>query len=294
MPDVDQPGLQMTFWGVRGNLAPIHPSTAFGNHTTCAEVRRDGRPPLLFDLGTGAYPAAIDLLWRGEREFDVFLTHLHLDHLNGLPVWPPLYLPDCAVRFWSVHQDLPQVFERLLGAPFHPVPFHKVPAKVSFEVLPEQGSRFLERQGLTLSWGPLPHPQGCTGYRCDDGANALVFATDVDLAAARHTGALPGLFSKPYPAGLAAVDGFFTDQEHALFPDWGHGTWRQGRDLAAECGVGTLVVTHHHPGHDDAFMTELEAAAAPHRWAREGQTYRLSGNRLQSTTVTPPQGMPPR
>ena len=286
--DGNKNGLQMTFWGVRGNLAPVHASTVFGNHTTCTEVRHPGRPPLIFDLGTGAYPAALSLRGQGERELDVFLTHLHFDHLNALPVWPPLYLPDFTIRFWSTHADLPQVFARLLASPFHPVPYDKLSATLQFEVLPAQGSRYLARQGLTLSWGPLPHPQGCTGFRCDDGTNAVVFATDVDLGAARQTGILPALLSQPYPAGLAAIDGFFTDEELTRFPDWGHGTWRQGRDLASACGVDTLAITHHHPDHDDAFLTAIEAAAAPVRWAREGQTFHLRDNRVQRITTSRP------
>ncbi|MEI8079984.1 MAG: MBL fold metallo-hydrolase [bacterium] len=291
--DGNDNGLQMTFWGVRGNVAPVQASAVFGNHTTCTEVRRPGHPPLIFDLGTGAYPAALRLREQGERELDVFLTHLHFDHLNALPVWPPLYLSDCTIRFWSTHADLPQIFARLLASPFHPVPYDKLSATIQFNVLPPQGTRSLARQGLTLSWGPLPHPQGCTGYRCDDGTSAVVFATDVDLSAARQTGILPALLSQPYPAGLAVIDGFFTDEELTRFPDWGHGTWRQARELATACGVGTLAITHHHPEHDDAFLTALETATAPVCGAREGQTFYLRDNRVQRITSSRPEATLP-
>ncbi len=274
--------LQMRFWGVRGNVPPLHPSAEFGNHTTCLEVGVAGFPSVLVDLGSGAVPAARDLLARGVRKFEIFQTHLHLDHLAGLFAFAPLYNKDCEVRWRAARTDLEPAVMALMTPPFHPVPFSAIAARVEFEALPESGSREFPQLGLNVSWAPLAHPQGCTAYRFDDGRNAVVVATDVELgAAAAHPG-LERLLREPYPAGLALVDGTYTDDELPRHAGWGHSSWTQARALAGRCGVGRVVIVHHHPVKTDAELAALEGAAGGVLWAREGRSLRLSGNRLDA------------
>jgi phosphoribosyl 1,2-cyclic phosphodiesterase len=274
-------GLQIRFWGVRGNVAPLQASAEFGNHTTCLEVGAAGFPSVLVDLGSGAVPAARELLARGIRDFEIFQTHLHLDHMQGLFAFAPLYHEKCAIRWHAARPDLEAAVRALMAPPFHPVSFSAVAARVDFEALPESGARKFPHLGLTVGWTPLAHPQGCTAYRFDDGRNAVVVATDVELgAAAAHPG-LERLLREPYPAGLALVDGTYTDDELPRHAGWGHSSWTQARALADRCGVGRVVIVHHHPAKTDAELAALEDGAGSLRWAREGGSLRLSGNRLE-------------
>jgi ribonuclease Z len=279
--------LDIRFWGTRGNTAPFLPSVAIGNHTTAVEIRAAARPGLLVDMGTGVIAAGNAWLAAGVREFDLVFTHLHMDHLQGVFSFAPFYRKDCSIRLWAARPDLQSSLAALLAAPFHPVDMRRMPARFEFCELPESGSQFLARQGLTLSWGPLAHPQGCTGYRFDDGESALVFATDVELGAPVSHAPLEALLSEPYPAGLAIVDGFFTDSEVDEFADWGHSSPGQASQAVAKAGVGALWITHHHPKRSDQQLLHAEQAAAPARWARDGMRVTLAGNSIASVNGSP-------
>ncbi len=270
--------LQIRLWGVRGNSAPFQASTEFGNHTTCIEVGVDGFPSVLVDMGSGAVPAARDFLARGVRQFEIFQTHLHMDHLLGLFSFAPLYSAECGVRWHAARPDLEPTVKALMAPPLHPVPFEALAARVGFEVMPSQGVRELPELGMTVSWAPVAHPQGCTAYRFDSGSSAVVVATDVELGAVSVHPGLERLLREPYPAGLALMDGTYTDEELSRHAGWGHSSWTQARDFSARCGVGRMMVMHHHPARTDEELEELVSAAEPVRWAREGGMVRLSGN----------------
>jgi len=274
-------GLDIRFWGTRGNMAPFASSRKFGIQTTAVEIAATGAAlPLFVDFGSGIVPAAAAALAAGTRRFHILLTHLHIDHLHGLFSFAPFYRADCAVHIEAARADLETGIKALLAPPYHPIPFAKLAAAITFGHLSVHGSRTDPEHGLAIRWGQLAHPQGCTGYRFDDGVNALVFATDVELGETAAQAPLRELLCHPYPAGLAVIDGFFPDAEIDQYATWGHSSWRQAEALTRDCGVANLVVTHHHPGRTDAQLQAVEAQARPVRWAREGETLRLENNRL--------------
>ena len=271
--------MQVKFWGARGNLAPEVPSVEFGNHTTCVEIQAGDQPPLLVDFGSGARGAGTAWLAAGIREFDIFQTHFHHDHLLGLYTFPPFYRRDCTLRVHAVRCGFRRSLGELFAPPYHPVSLESVPARVEAVELPGSGSREFPRLGLNVGWTAVSHPQGCSAYRFDDGENAIVFATDVELGSRKGHEGLSRLICEPYPAGLLIVDGFFTDQEINHFSDWGHSSWTQARELMHSTGAGSLIITHHHPDKTDSDLRALEAGAGGILWARENLSYRLRHNR---------------
>ena len=114
-----------------------------------------------------------------------------------------------------------------------------------------------------------------------DGENALVFATDVELSETAPNRDFYSLMSKPYPAGLAVIDGFFADSEGDFRKDWGHSSWQQARDAGLRAGVETVIVTHHSPRRTDAELASLEQASDGLPWAREGDVWTLRGNHAE-------------
>ena len=280
--------LCIRFWGTRGNLPPHEPGTAFGIHTTCVEIRRPGGPPVFVDAGSGLAAAGVRSLEKNQRRFELFLTHLHLDHLNGILSFAPLYDPACSVTIRSGRSDTEAAIRRLFQPPYHPVPFEELAADVTFETLDSRGKRRLEDHGLTVHWGAVPHPQGCTAYRFENDNSAIAFITDVELASRETPDShLYRLLAEPFPAGLAVIDGFFTDSEIDRFADWGHSSWKQARECAQRAGVETVLVTHHHPAKSDRRLRELEAAADGVTWAREGRIWTVRGNTVEQSEACP-------
>ena len=272
--------LRVRLWGTRGTVTPSMPSTVFGVHTTALEFLVPGKPSIFIDLGTGAIPASQRSVLNGRRDFSVFMSHYHLDHMFGATGFAPFYDPSCTVRIYGAGKSLSEAFRTVFGGPIFPVSFDSLPAEIVLERIPFRGRRLFPAHGLTLSWGAVPHPQGCTAYRLDDGVNAVVFATDVELELAEGNRDLAGLLSEPYPAGLAIVDGFFKDRSEDYHEGWGHSTWRQAWDWCERHGVESLAVTHHNPRYSDSELLSLESSAGLPNvvWARDSQTWSLYSN----------------
>lgn len=275
--------LQVRFWGTRGSSAPFQASLEFGCHTTAVEVRGDRGDPVFIDLGSGIGPAADAALASGVRRFTVFLTHLHLDHVCGAGVFAPFFREDCATTLYSEHGGTLQALRQVLSPPLFPVHYDGFGARARPEELPESGEMRFEECGFLVRWRPAAHPQGVTALRFDDGANAFVFATDVELRLRAENEALEALLREPYPAALAAVDGFFAEEGRDYHENWGHSTWGQARALAVRNGVPRVVITHHNPRYTDGDLLALERASGGARGARDGQHWRIDDGTAEET-----------
>jgi phosphoribosyl 1,2-cyclic phosphodiesterase len=275
--------LDVRFWGTRGSSAPFESSLEFGCHTTSIEVSGARGDPVFIDLGTGIAPAAEAALVRGVRQFTIFLTHLHLDHLCGSCAFAPFFRRDCATSIYSEHAGTLDALRHVLSPPLFPVHYDGFGARARLEELPEAGEMRFDDRGFLVRWRPAAHPQGVTTLRFDDGANAFVFATDVELRLRPENEAFEQLLREPYPAALAALDGFFAEEGRDFRENWGHSTWGQAREVAARNRVGQLVVTHHNPRHGDGDLRALEQAAGGARGARDGQCWRIADGVAEET-----------
>src|SRR3954469_8651263 len=105
--------MKVTFWGTRGSLATPGPETArYGGNTACAEVRGAGGTVLVLDAGTGIRRLGAALP-RSLARVDILLTHLHMDHIQGLGFFAPLYNPAMEVHLWGPASPTLDLRERL-------------------------------------------------------------------------------------------------------------------------------------------------------------------------------------
>lgn len=273
--------LKVCLWGVRGTMTPDCPSTEFGIHTTAFEFRTgNGTSSLFVDMGTGISPAVRCAMRRGQRDYNVFMTHLHLDHVNGTVTFVPFYSAECRVRIYGMRpaSETEAAFRALLGDPFHPVDFSTFSGNVGFEqIIPSSHGIALEQEGVRIYAAKIPHPQGALAYRVDDGENAIVVAPDIELAISDNLDAFRKLVSEPFPAGLVVIDGFFLPEEIDSYALWGHSSWSEARQMVTDTGAGKLLITHHKPSMTDHDLLELEASVPP-EWARERDVWRLAQN----------------
>jgi ribonuclease BN (tRNA processing enzyme) len=273
--------MQVRFWGTWGSSAPFQTSLEFGCHTTCVEVRGEHGDPVFIDLGTGIAPAADAALAAGVRQFTVFLTHLHLDHVCGSCACAPLFRQDCLTTVYSEHVGTLAALRQVLSPPLFPVYYDGFGARARLEELPECGEMRLEACGLTVTWRQAAHPQGVTTLRFDDGTNAFVFATDIELRLRAENEAFERLLREPYPASLAAIDGFFSDDRGDYHKNWGHSTWQEALAVATRNQVRQVVVTHHNPHSTDNDLRGFERASPGARWARDGQSWSIANGHAQ-------------
>ena len=270
--------ISVRFWGVRGSIACPGPSTLrYGGNTPCVEVRC-GAHTLIFDAGTGIRLLGSALAEAGNTaDFDIFLSHGHIDHVIGLPFFAPLFVSDQVVRVWGGSLQpaggVQETVRKLMSFPFFPLQVDALHAELEFRDF-RAGDTINPRPGVTLRTAALNHPGGAVGYRVEYGGRAIAYVTDVELGDGPIDPALLALTSD---AALVILDTTYTDDELPAHVGWGHSTWQQGIRLANAAGAGRLCLFHHDSEHDDAFMDRIKAAADA---ARPGTIVASEGLRI--------------
>jgi len=262
------------FWGVRGSIACPGPDyVRFGGNTSCLEMRC-GKNILIFDGGTGLRELGDLLESQTPVDADMFFTHTHVDHINGVPFFRPLFDKQNRFTISAGHLDetigLRAVLGQLMEAPIFPVPLEVFGADLVFHDF-EFGDTLKPRPGIAVRTAELNHPNGATGYRVEYGGKSICYVTDTEHKKGGLDQNILGLIDG---ADIFIYDATYTDDEYPNYAGWGHSTWQEGMRLAEAAGVKTYVIFHHDPGHDDAFMDAVAKAAEAARpgtvVAREG------------------------
>jgi phosphoribosyl 1,2-cyclic phosphodiesterase len=260
--------VRLRLCGVRGSTpAPGPDFVRFGGHTSCVAVYSDGeeRPSLILDAGTGVREVTGLLDGRG-FEGTILLTHLHWDHVQGLPFFAGGDRDDADVRLLLPEQedgaDAVSVLARAIAPPHFPVTPRELRGRWSFETMPEgewavDGLRVLARE--------VPHKGGRTfGYRISDGHSALTYIPDHCPTA---LGPGPDGLGEYHPAALELAqgtnvlihDGQIFPGELAASAQYGHAVTDYALALARAARSESLLLFHHRPDRTDAELAELAA-----------------------------------
>lgn len=265
----------VTFWGTRGTIpVPGDGTTRYGGNTPCVAVRDGAGRCLVLDAGTGirrlghalrseAYGGRIDLL----------LSHVHWDHIQGLPFFPPMFADGQEIHIHGpapVGAGLESVLDGQLDPAVYPVPRAARAARLSVSEI--FSDSMIEIPGFRIECCQLSHPGGALGYRItpNGGGPALAYLTDNELGpgGASRVGSTwrAELVRFVQGAALLIHDGMYTPVLAEERSGWGHSSALDAVALAGEAGVDQLALFHHDPDHDDAQVDGLLAmarAAAP-------------------------------
>jgi phosphoribosyl 1,2-cyclic phosphodiesterase len=255
------PPFLVRFWGARGSIpCPADGHTKFGTETSCVEMRCGGRV-LVFDSGSGTVGLSAQLMQEGVREFDLFFSHCHFDHIMGLPFLKPLFEDDAVVRIHAGHFEdsmtCREMAERFMQPPFFPITPKWFRARIEYrDFRPPAVLR--PYPDIAIATRGLRHPNGCVGYRVDFAGKSVCYTTDVEHVSGEIDEALVELIRD---ADMIIYDCMYTDAEFDHYIGYGHSTWEHGVRLCEAAGVKRLVIFHHRPGRDDEQLQEIEAAA---------------------------------
>lgn len=248
------------FWGVRGSIpTPGHATLRYGGNTSCIEVHC-GPYNLIFDAGTGLKNLGDSLAGTENLNYDIFMSHTHIDHISGFPFFVPAYSPKTRLKLWAGHlkprgRSLKKVMESMMDQPLFPVTVDLMAANMVWNDF-SAGETIELSNEITLQTAPLYHPEGATGYRVNYRGKSICYVTDTE----HMLGALDNNILKLIEgANLVIYDSTYTDEEYKTKVGWGHSTWQQGVRLCNIAKAETLVVFHHDPGHDDRFMDGINA-----------------------------------
>jgi phosphoribosyl 1,2-cyclic phosphodiesterase len=240
--------MEVVFWGVRGSIAVSGARYArAGGNTSCVELRHDGERVIL-DGGTGL--RAMGEAHPGPLRATVLFSHVHWDHIQGVPFFSPAYHPHSELTL--VGEGLRRALAAQMRAPTFPVGLDALRARIDW------------RDAGPLSVGPfrvtpvpLCHPNGVLAWRVEAGGTSVVYATDVE-----HAGVVdPRLVELARGADLLVHDAQYTGEEYATRKGWGHSTWAEAAEAAVAAKVGRLALFHHDPGRDDDALAVIEDRA---------------------------------
>jgi phosphoribosyl 1,2-cyclic phosphodiesterase len=249
-------------WGCRGSLAaPGQETVRYGGNTSCVEVRLASGHVLVLDAGTGMRPLGTELGTTAASELHILLTHLHLDHLQGLGFFQPLFRPGCDVHIWGPPSPVQTLAERIaiyLSPPLFPVQLSEVPATVTFHDAPEEATTI---GSAVIRGGPVTHQGPTVGYRIEEGARALAYVPDHEPAIGGNLAAQPDHWMSGYgvvhDVDVLFHDAQYLDAEYPQHVGWGHSAIGHALELAQRSRVVRLVLFHHDPYHTDADLEDL-------------------------------------
>ncbi len=262
-PDHHPMSLSLRFWGTRGSIPSPGLSTArYGGNTPCIELRTGEGRLVILDAGTGIRELGRSLLERSNGSpitGDIFLTHAHWDHIQGLPFFQPIFRKGNHFTIWgsrSLQTSIDRVVRDQMSPVVFPVSFEELQARIDFQELSEErrGGR-----GYHVSAIQVRHPGGALGYRFTDGdddSRALVYVSDNELNPQARYDDAPDwrqrLVAFTRGAAVLVHDTMYTADEYPAFVGWGHSTHEDAIDLAIEAGVERLVLFHHRPERTDS------------------------------------------
>jgi phosphoribosyl 1,2-cyclic phosphodiesterase len=244
----------------------------YGGNTSCVQVTLDSGEELILDAGTGIRNLGLQLA--GASQVRILLTHLHLDHIQGLMFFPPCFRAEVEITIWgpaSPEASLEDRVARYISAPLSPVEVRELPCEVAFRDTPatewQIGSATVRAEAVT-------HRGPTLGYRITEGSRSVCYLPDHEPALGSSLADLEPEWISGYDlardADLLIHDCQYSDEEYPDHTGWGHSSVSDALTFASRTDARRLCLFHHDPLHSDEFLDELGAAARA-RWAELGR-----------------------
>jgi len=258
---------------------PFEIAGTYGGHTSCVEIETGGADYVLCDLGSGVRPfgqAAIARHGPGSPQtYHVFLSHVHWDHIMGLPFFTPAYIPGNRIFFYGGHAELEAALRRQMDPPSFPVDFSLLRADIEF-VRMEPGVR-CSVAGTTVTAKLQHHAGDSYGYRFERDGKTVVYTTDSEhrLDDAAEVDGFANFFRD---ADVVVFDAMYSLADAvSVKADWGHSSNVVAVELCQLAGVRHLCLFHHEPAYDDAAISKvLSDARRLEEITRTGKPLRVS------------------
>lgn len=271
--------MKIRMWGVRGSIPSPGPRTVrYGGNTTCIEVRSDDDSLIILDAGTGIFPLSQTLLAKLPVTANIFITHTHWDHIQGLPFFVPLYIPGNKVRIHGAYdivsmQGIEQVMNVQLQYSYFPIREAELRAGIEYETLAV--GEPVAIGDATVTPMLMNHPVTDLGYRIECNGRSMFFTGDhepwLNIYAsddpeyaeyqAMVDQRLAELDAAIGPVDVLIADAAYTLAEYPQKIGWGHGTFDSTLAMARRIGAKRLICTHHEPTRGDDDLEKVFAEA---------------------------------
>jgi phosphoribosyl 1,2-cyclic phosphodiesterase len=272
--------MQIRFWGVRGSIAsPGKKTVRYGGNTTCIEVRGDDNELIVLDAGTGIFQLAQSLFPEFPIKINIFISHTHWDHIQGLPMFVPIFVPGNEVAIHGAadivnQRSIKEVLTLQMDYSYFPIRENELNAEMSYvDLVPPAGEK--DFGSMKVKWLLMNHPILNYGYRIECNGKSMVFTgdhewdfniyntdddefSDYQQVIDEKRRKIIDFFRE---ADVLIIDSAYTDQEYPQKKGWGHGTFGTSIQAAREANVKRAFFTHHEPTRSDDALEEAFKSA---------------------------------
>ena len=260
---------KLTFYGVRGSVPVCDAGYAeFGGDTTCFHLDVAHKPEgkhvhVVFDAGTGIRQLGKDVMAGRYGDSDQVLlhfSHFHWDHIQGLPFFAPVYVPDQQIAFYSPHHTVSSgeafrdVMAQQMQPTFFPVQLERMGAQMGFHTDKAFMDHFALDPDVSVRHHLNPHPGGAYSFRLDGYGRSVAIVTDYEHGETVNE----DLVEFVRGVDLLVHEAQYTDAQLEERRGWGHSSYGQAIEVAERADARQPYFTHHDPDHDDAFLREVE------------------------------------
>jgi phosphoribosyl 1,2-cyclic phosphodiesterase len=262
--------MQARVWGCRGSLAaPGAETVRYGGNTSCIEVRLASGHVLVLDAGTGIRALGAAMESDPVDEVHILLTHLHMDHLQGLGFFRPLFRPGVDVHIWGPPSPVQSLADRIaiyLSPPLFPVALSDIPSTLTFHNASEDPVTI---GSATVRAANVAHQGPTVGYRIEEAGRSFAYLPDHEPSLGVELADQPPSWISGHDVArdvdVLFHDAQYGDDEYPKHVGWGHSAFEHVISFARKAEVGTVVLFHHDPYHTDDELDQL-LAAAHERW----------------------------
>lgn len=256
---------------------PFSLKSTYGGNTTCIELTTDSGNTIIIDCGSGMVKLGKKLMrekfGNGEGTANIFLTHTHWDHVQGIPFFSPFYVEGNDFNFYSPIEDLHERIMYQQVVTHFPIVFDAMSSNKNFFYIPSE-EEFILDDGVRILPKLMPHPGKSYGYRIEENGKSFVFTSDCEfnITEIDQIEDYETFFSD---ADVLLFDAQYTFAEAMHKMDWGHSSAFIALDIAARFNAKRLLLFHHDPEYNDEKLDDILTSTLNYQSVNSGRMEKI-------------------
>lgn len=251
---------QILFHGTRGSFPTSSTEhVKYGGHTSCVSLLYEDQW-IIIDAGTGLINADDFVRNQNIKKCHLFLSHLHLDHISGLPAFPLSWDPDFEINLYcgisKSYGGIQSILANIFKPPYFPIKLSEFKAEFKYRDF-DAGDSFNLNSEILVQTIRLDHPDGACGYKFILGDQSIVYLCDTS----HERGMKDQLAKFSTNCDLLIYDSTYCNSEFEAVAHYGHSTWQVACEIAQKASVKQLALFHHEPNHTDRIINNIERQA---------------------------------